>query len=216
MSTTVACKTCDREIDADSKFCIYCGRPQVPGVRRGKPTKLERAIASTPLPLEIIAFLVFAAIAVSVLWSMYGKVGLEGHAPPPPPQPKFVPKPPPKAPATGPAAQVPERQSKSPQAPPQAAAQKARAQPTVTRWNEDGTDARAMLARVKSQHPNWQTTYQTAGKRFFVVSGYEGDQIFYQKTLIRGGKAHSFLMKYPKSEKGKWRKANEALEREFR
>jgi hypothetical protein len=218
MSTTVACRNCDRDIDSSAKFCIYCGTPQVGGVAvkgRARPiTAIERAVLSNPLPLEALAFVAFGVIAIAILWSMYGRIGTESSAPPPPPV-QFVP-PKPKPAAQQPSAQAPAHLQKPPAKAPEPPAKAPPGKATVTRWSDQGTDTAAMMAQLQSQHPNWQYTYKTRGKNYFVVSGYEGDQIFYQKTLIRGGKARSFLMKYPRAEKAKWQKANEALERKFR
>ena len=42
-------------------------------------------------------------------------------------------------------------------------------------------------------------TYQKAGSGWFVLSGYIGDDIFYEKTLLRGQVFHSLIWQYPKS-----------------
>jgi hypothetical protein len=42
-------------------------------------------------------------------------------------------------------------------------------------------------------------TYQKAGSDWFVLSGYVGDDIFYEKTLLRGSVFHSLIWQYPKT-----------------
>ena len=44
--------------------------------------------------------------------------------------------------------------------------------------------------------PNREVTYQVSRDDWFVVSGYEEGQIFYQKTFVRGGLEYTFLLTY--------------------
>jgi hypothetical protein len=44
--------------------------------------------------------------------------------------------------------------------------------------------------------PNREVTYQVLRDDWFVVSGYEAGQIFYQKTFVRNGLEYSFVLTY--------------------
>jgi hypothetical protein len=49
-----------------------------------------------------------------------------------------------------------------------------------------------------------KVTYKKMGDRFYVVSGYEGSSIFYQKTIFTNEGMMTAIFTYPTSQKGKY------------
>lgn len=47
-------------------------------------------------------------------------------------------------------------------------------------------------------------TYKKEGNNFFVVSGYRGNNIFYQKTIFRNGEMVTAVIEYSTSKKAKY------------
>jgi hypothetical protein len=247
----VTCPNCYNDIDAKSKFCIYCGE--------ARPQRILRRAHRPPLNKELIAFAIFGVVTCVVLWFSYGNLGISPrYQPTPAATPAATPGAAPEAPAAPAAAPLPtpaapEQQAQQSQAaqpqPPQQQAPQQREVPrsAATNTNQfhfevpleqfvqqsDGTlrspDGRATISMwsgngsleqqrsaLQNEHPNWNYTYRKNGPNYFVVSGYEGNNIFYQKTLRRGDRTATFLMKYPRSEKARYQRANEMLEATFR
>lgn len=63
-----------------------------------------------------------------------------------------------------------------------------------------------------------EVTYRPRGRSWFVLSGYRGDQIYYEKVMFScGGKVvNAFAMVYPLSERGLYDPVVERMEDEFR
>ena len=58
-------------------------------------------------------------------------------------------------------------------------------------------------------------TYQRKGETWFVVSGYEGDDIFYDKTLREGDRTASFRFVFPAAQKPHYAPLLEHMEDSF-
>lgn len=63
---------------------------------------------------------------------------------------------------------------------------------------EGVTDPQALrdLYREELEAPGRRVTYKTVHDDWFVISGYRGDRIFYERTLLRGGVLKTFLLVY--------------------
>lgn len=59
-------------------------------------------------------------------------------------------------------------------------------------------------------------TYKKAGSTFFVISGYSGDKIFYQKTILTNGQLATCILTYNKSEKDVYNKISEHVFQSFK
>ncbi|ODA68854.1 hypothetical protein A7A08_00688 [Methyloligella halotolerans] len=61
-------------------------------------------------------------------------------------------------------------------------------------------------------------TYEPKGKSWFVVSGYKGDLIYYEKVMFSCGNrlVSIFAIAYPKSDRGRYDPAVERMEDVFR
>jgi hypothetical protein len=62
----------------------------------------------------------------------------------------------------------------------------------------DGVEATALrdLYREEIDDPDRRITYKTLHEDWFVLSGFAGDQVFYQRTLLRGDVLKTFLLLY--------------------
>jgi hypothetical protein len=250
------CPNCYNDIDAKSKFCIYCGE--------ARPQRILSRAHRPPRNKELIAFTIFGVLTCLVLWFSYGNLGISPRYQPSPAAtavaPGAVATLPQQAqqqqqPAQQPQQQAPQQQAQErpepqaahPLAQQQAPQQREGARSAASNTNQfhfevpldqfvqqsDGTlrspDGRATISMwsgngsleqqrsaLQNEHPNWNYTYRKNDPNYFVVSGYEGNNIFYQKTLRRGDRTATFLMKYPRSEKARYQDANEMLEATFR
>lgn len=54
-------------------------------------------------------------------------------------------------------------------------------------------------------------TYQKLGKSFFVISGYRGGNIFYQKTIVKGDAFAFALLEYKESEKALYNNVSDSV-----
>ena len=59
-------------------------------------------------------------------------------------------------------------------------------------------------------------TYKKSGKDFFVLSGYRGDKIFYQKTMLSNGQLITCILSYRKSEKEIYKQISERVFQSFK
>jgi hypothetical protein len=59
-------------------------------------------------------------------------------------------------------------------------------------------------------------TYQKLGKTFFVISGYNKDKIFYQKTIVKGDAFAFAILEYDESEKTTFDSVSERIFKSFR
>jgi hypothetical protein len=194
-------------------------------------SRVQEIAERKPMLLEVGAFIIFGLIVTALLWSMYRNTGLHRYSPPPLPDAKVAPKPAPPSPPPS-----PPTNKKAAEAPHTVAPEKVSfklpngmfkrnpdgtlsskdGKATVKLWEANNTDIKTAAVDTAKAHPNWKVTYGKKGPHYFVVSGYDGDNIFYQKTQIFGDHSSSFLMQYPKAEKAKYRAANEMLESSFR
>jgi hypothetical protein len=71
--------------------------------------------------------------------------------------------------------------------------------------NQPLSAAYQRAARSHTQeHPTRDVTYKTRGENWFVVSGYQGNDIFYTKTILRDGKYKVLSIRYDLSLKPKF------------
>jgi hypothetical protein len=63
---------------------------------------------------------------------------------------------------------------------------------------------------------NKTVTYKLLKDDFFVVSGYKGDNVYYQKTVVKDGKFKTFYTEYPKSKKDKIDPVTVRMSRSFK
>jgi hypothetical protein len=77
-----------------------------------------------------------------------------------------------------------------------------RANLTIQAATNSSNDSPAgFLAR---KHPPPHITYKRITSRFFVVSSYRGDKIWYDRCNFSGGLVHCVLINYPAREKRDW------------
>lgn len=67
--------------------------------------------------------------------------------------------------------------------------------------NSSNDSPASFLAR---KHPPSHITYKRITSRFFVVSSYRGDKIWYDRCNFSRGLVHCVLINYPASEKRDW------------
>jgi hypothetical protein len=70
--------------------------------------------------------------------------------------------------------------------------------PTITLAQQFNSD----IANAAKQHKT--ITYKKLGKAFYVLSGYSGNTIFYQKTILVNGNFAFAIMQYPQNEKSQY------------
>jgi hypothetical protein len=81
------------------------------------------------------------------------------------------------------------------------------------------TPASALQEELRRSRENQrQVTYQTVGRDFFVVSGYEdfGQQIFYLKKIVRPSLQAGFEFVYPANRRDRYDRDVEAISRSLR
>jgi hypothetical protein len=61
-----------------------------------------------------------------------------------------------------------------------------------------------------------QVTYAPRGRSWFVLSGYRGDEIFYEKYTFAGGSVQAFAIAYPSGLRHVYDRAVEVVEGNFR
>lgn len=66
------------------------------------------------------------------------------------------------------------------------------------------------------ENPDRVVTYRTMKKDWFVVSGREAGNIFYQKTMMNGDQYVSFILEYPESQKAAYDPIVGTLAKSFR
>lgn len=65
-------------------------------------------------------------------------------------------------------------------------------------------------------HPDREITYKKLGANFFVISGFDGNKIFYQKSIMKSGQLYTFLIEYKKKDKEQYKSITERIARSFR
>jgi hypothetical protein len=64
---------------------------------------------------------------------------------------------------------------------------------------------------IQTNNPNRSITYKQLGTDYYVVSGYNEDKIFYQKTMITDKGLATSLIEYPESEREYYDKVSETI-----
>jgi len=78
-----------------------------------------------------------------------------------------------------------------------------------------GESAEALRQGVLEREEG-EVTYAPSGRNWFVLSGFRGDQIFYEKYLLRDGVLHAFGIEFPASAKPTYAPIIERIEDSFR
>ncbi len=87
----------------------------------------------------------------------------------------------------------------------------------VYAWeNVDGESAASLKRRLIGTSGYDDVTYSPSGRTWLVISGYRGDNIFYEKYFFRGGEIHGFGMEFPTEEKPRYAPIVEEIEDSFR
>jgi hypothetical protein len=72
------------------------------------------------------------------------------------------------------------------------------------------------IRKDNPDHPDREITYNTQGSGFYVISGFDGNKIFYQKTIMKKDKLYTFLVEYKKSEKDLYSKITDRISKSFK
>lgn len=84
-------------------------------------------------------------------------------------------------------------------------------------WHDaDGESAASLRKRLNGSEGYTDVTYSPAGKDWFVLSGYRGKNIFYEKYFFRSGVVSGFGMEFPRSRKPHYAPMVERMENSFR
>ena len=87
----------------------------------------------------------------------------------------------------------------------------------VYAWeNLDGESATSLKRRLVGSEGYEEVTYSPTGRSWLVLSGYRGDNIFYEKYFFSGDEIHGFGMEFPASEKPNYAPIVERIEDSFR
>jgi hypothetical protein len=87
----------------------------------------------------------------------------------------------------------------------------------VYAWeNQDGETAASLKDRLLGSQGYTNVTYSPTGRSWLVVSGFRGDNIFYEKYFFRGGEIHGFGMEFPRGAKPRYAPIVEEIEDSFR
>ena len=82
--------------------------------------------------------------------------------------------------------------------------------------NTDGEDAGSLKRRLLGTEGYEDVTYSPSGRGWLVISGYRGDNIFYEKYFFRGDVVHGFGMEFPREAKPRYAPIVETIEDSFR
>ena len=87
----------------------------------------------------------------------------------------------------------------------------------VAGWANNNDETVGALKRRLLQSPRYEeVSYSPSGRDWLVLSGYRGDDIFYEKYLVRDGRVHAFAIQFPASAKPEYAPAIERMEDSFR
>lgn len=67
----------------------------------------------------------------------------------------------------------------------------------------------------RTNNPDREVTYKVLRDDWFVISGYEAGQIFYEKTFVRGGVEYTFSITYAQGVRGTFDAVVDSLEDSF-
>jgi hypothetical protein len=79
-----------------------------------------------------------------------------------------------------------------------------------------GQTARSLQQSLIGRDGYEEVTYRPRGRSWFVLSGYRGDLIFYEKYVFAGDSVQAFAMAYPSSHRHIYDPVLEAIEDNFR
>ncbi|MYZ49812.1 hypothetical protein [Propylenella binzhouense] len=82
--------------------------------------------------------------------------------------------------------------------------------------NRDGETPSSLEARLVGADGYTDVTYSPRGRSWLVLSGFRGDQIFYEKYVFRGGAVHAFGIEFPAAAKPRYAPLIERIEDSFR
>ena len=86
----------------------------------------------------------------------------------------------------------------------------------VYAWhNIDDENARTLKRRLVGSDGYTDVTYSPSGRSWLVLSGYRGDNIFYEKYFFRGDTVHGFGIEFPAGEKPYYAPIIERIENSF-
>jgi hypothetical protein len=71
------------------------------------------------------------------------------------------------------------------------------------------------LFNERMSDPNREVTYQVLRDDWFVISGYEAEKIFYEKTFVRGGVEYTFSITYAQEVRATFDAVVDTLENSF-
>jgi hypothetical protein len=87
----------------------------------------------------------------------------------------------------------------------------------VFAWlNSDNESPDTLKRRLLSSPGYEEMTYSPSGRGWFVLSGFQGSDIYYEKYLFRDGAVHSFALQFPASEELVYAPIIERMEDSFR
>ena len=87
----------------------------------------------------------------------------------------------------------------------------------VYAWhNIDGENAASLKRRLVGSDGYTDVTYSPSGRSWLVLSGYRGDNIFYEKYFFRGDTVHGFGIEFPAAERPFYAPIIEHIEDSFR
>jgi hypothetical protein len=81
--------------------------------------------------------------------------------------------------------------------------------------NTSGETAADLRKRLLASGRYDQVTYKPSGITWFVLSGYRGNRIFYEKYLFRSGVVHAFALEFPAAAKPVYAPLVERMEDSF-
>lgn len=82
--------------------------------------------------------------------------------------------------------------------------------------NTDGETADSLKRRLVGSDGYEDVTYSPSGAGWLVISGYRGDNIFYEKYFFRADEVHGFGMEFPREAKPRYAPIIERIENSFR
>ena len=86
----------------------------------------------------------------------------------------------------------------------------------VYTWhNLEGETATSLKQRLVGSEGYTEVTYSPSGQSWLVLSGYRGDNIFYEKYFFQNGMVSGFGMEFPESAKPRYAPIVERIENSF-
>jgi hypothetical protein len=82
--------------------------------------------------------------------------------------------------------------------------------------NTDGENAESLKRRLVGSEGYHDVTYSPSGRNWLVISGYRGENIFYEKYFFRADVVHGFGMEFPREAKPRYAPIIERIEDSFR